>query len=322
MTAHDYEVGNMSETKEYIGFADFEFTCGSAMYRLRSEMLSVGIVICDRNYNIAESFYATSKPNRFPKLSKQCRELTHLSQEEISASPDSNEVLDTAVGLMNKYGVNELWVWGNFDKPGLQSDIRQHRNFKKECSSICSICNAVHDIQAEMVSRMNLPQAINIKELASAFGYVPDSGSFHNALNDATALYTIHKAVFTTDFRSCPEFAALVEDRIEKMRQVKAAQEKKRREKAFSVPLSSEEQSFFDDLDDNAKGRFIYLRYRIVLAIEKYSSAEEFAYVVFENPRKIKIFPKDKLCPQRCAMASDIKYFKKSRLGQFIINMI
>ena len=61
----------MTEIKKYIGFADFEFTCGSAMYRLRSEMLSVGIVICDSSYNIAERFYATSKPNRFPKLSKQ-----------------------------------------------------------------------------------------------------------------------------------------------------------------------------------------------------------------------------------------------------------
>lgn len=309
----------MSETKKYIGFADFEFTCGSAMYRLRSEMLSVGIVICDSGYNIVERFYATSKPNRFPKLSRQCRELTHLSQEEISASPDSSEVLGTAADLMDKYGVKELWVWGNFDKPGLQSDIRQHRNFGKDCGGICRIYSAVRDIQAEMVSRMKLPQAINIKELASAFGYVPDSGSFHNAINDAMALYTIHKAVFTTDFRSRPEFAALVEERLERMRQTKAAQEEKRREKAFSVALSPEEQSFFDSLDVKGKGRFVYLRYRIVLAMEKYPAAEEFVYIVFDNPRKVKILPKEKFSRQRCAAASEIKSFAKKDIGEFII---
>lgn len=312
----------MTEKKNYIGFADFEFTCGSAMYRLRSEMLSVGIVICDGDYNIAESFYATSKPNRFPKLSKQCRELTHLSQDEISASPDSNEVLGAVAGLMDKYGVKELWVWGNFDKPGLQSDIRQHRNFGKDCGGICRIYDAVRDIQAEMVSRMKLPQAINIKELASAFGYVPDSGSFHNAMNDAMALYTIHKAVFTTDFRSRPEFAALVESRLEKMRQAKAAQEEKRREKAFSVPLSPEEQDFLESLDDKGRGNFIYLRFRIIMAMEKYPAAEEFVYIVFENPRRLKILPKEKFSPQRCADASDIRTFLKKDLGRFIIDTL
>ncbi len=312
----------MSETKKYIGFADFEFTCGNAMYRMRSEMLSVGIVICDREYNIAEKFYATSKPNRFPKLSKQCRELTHLSQEEISSSPDSNEVLESAVGLMDKYNIKALWVWGNFDKPGLQSDIRQHRNFGKEYSSICRIYNAVCDIQAEMVNQMKLPQAVNIKELASAFGYVPDSGSFHNAINDAMALYTIHKAVFTTDFRSCPEFTALVEERLERMRQAKAARGEKRREKAFSVELSPVERVFYDSLDDSGKKQFIYLRYRIVLAMEKHPASEEFVYIVFDNSGKIKILPKEKFSRQRCAAASDVKFFSRKSIESFIIPMI
>ncbi|MBR6622662.1 MAG: hypothetical protein IKK91_01995, partial [Ruminococcus sp.] len=162
----------MTDNKKYIGFADFEFTCGNPMYRFRSEMLSVGVVICDSNYNIAEKFYATSKPNRFPKLSKQCRELTHLSQEEISASPDSNDVLLEVSDLMDKYGVKELWVWGNFDKPGLQNDMKQHINFKKNVDGIFRISSAVRDIQDDMVKRMKLPQAINIKELASSLGYV------------------------------------------------------------------------------------------------------------------------------------------------------
>lgn len=312
----------MSETKKYIGFADFEFTCGSAMYRMRSEMLSVGIVICDSEYNIAEKFYATAKPNRYPRLSKQCRELTHLSQAEISASRDSNEVLGDAAELLDKYGVKELWVWGNFDKPGLQSDIKQHRNFKKEYGSICRIYNAVRDIQAEMVKRMQLPEAINIKELAETFGYVPDSGSFHNAFNDAAALYTIHKAVFTTDFRSSPEFASMVENRLEKIRQIKAAQEAKCREKALSIPFTPEEQSFFDGLDEKRKNRFIYLRFRIILAIERFPDVEEFAYVILEKPRKMKIVPRANLYEPWLTTAAELRYFEKSSFGRFIIETL
>lgn len=312
----------MTDKKNYIGFADFEFTCGSPMYRFRSEMLSVGVVICDSDYNITEKFYATSRPNRFPKLSRQCRELTHLSQEEISDSPDSNDVLLEVSELMDKYGVEELWVWGNFDKPGLQSDIKQHRNFKKECGAVCRICSAVRDIQDEMVRRMKLPQAINIKELASSFGYVPDSGSFHNAINDALALYTIHKAVFTTDFRSRPEFTALVEERLERMRQVKAAQEEKRREKAFSIALSLEEQGFFDELDEKRRSRFIYLRYRIVAAMEKYPQAQEFAYLIFDDPKKIKIVSKERSGGKQYADAVEAKYFTKKDFGKFLIEVV
>lgn len=312
----------MTDNKKYIGFADFEFTCGNPMYRFRSEMLSVGVVICDSNYNIAEEFYATSKPNRFPKLSKQCRELTHLSQEEISASPDSNDVLLEVSDLMDKYGVKELWVWGNFDKPGLQSDMKQHINFKKNVDGICRISGAVRDIQDDMVKRMKLPQAINIKELASSLGYVPDSGSFHNAFNDAMALYTIHKAVFTTDFRNRPEFAALVEERLERIRQVKEAQEEKRREIAFSIELSPEETAFFESLDDKRKSRFVYLRYKIVLAMEKYPDSDELAYAVFDNPRKIKILSREKVGCKKYAAPVEVKYFAKKDFRKLLMDVV
>lgn len=312
----------MTDTKKYIGFADFEFTCGSPKYRFRSEMLSVGVIICDSSYNIAEKFYATSKPNRYPKLSKQCRELTHLSQEEISSSPDSNDVLRTVSELMERYGVGELWVWGNFDKQGLQSDIKMHRRYEKDCGSICGICNAVRDIQDEMVNLMKLPQAINIKELASSLGYAPDSGSFHNAMNDTMALYTIHKAVFTTDFRSRPEYAALVEERLEKIRQAKALQEEKRREKAFSVALSAEEQEFFNNLDEKRKNRFIYLRYRLVLAMEKSPQTEAFAYIMFANSRKAKILPAVKIGRRQAEEAVEFKTFQKKDFGKFLMDMV
>lgn len=312
----------MTDTKKYIGFADFEFTCGSPKYRFRSEMLSVGVIICDSSYNIAEKFYATSKPNRYPKLSKQCRELTHLSQEEISSSPDSNDVLRTVSELMERYGVGELWVWGNFDKQGLQSDIKMHRRYEKECGSICGICNAVRDIQDEMVNLMKLPQAINIKELASSLGYAPDSGSFHNAMNDTMALYTIHKAVFTTDFRSRPEYAALVEERLEKIRQAKALQEEKRREKAFSVALSAEEQEFFNNLDEKRKSRFIYLRYRLVLAMEKSPQTEAFAYIMFANSRKAKILPAVKIGRRQAEEAVEFRTFEKKDFGKFLMDMV
>ena len=74
----------MQDKGPYLCFADFEFTCGSPAHRLKSEMLSVGLVICDSEHNIIETFYCTARPNRFPKLTSQCKRLTHLTQAEIS----------------------------------------------------------------------------------------------------------------------------------------------------------------------------------------------------------------------------------------------
>ncbi|MBR6624406.1 MAG: hypothetical protein IKK91_11005, partial [Ruminococcus sp.] len=145
---------------------------------------------------------------------------------------------------------------------------------------------------------------------------------FHNAFNDAMALYTIHKAVFTTDFRSRPEFAALIEERLERIRQVKAAQEEKRREIAFSIELSPEEKSFFESLDDKRKSRFVYLRYKIVLAMEKYPDSDELAYAVFDNPRKIKILSREKIGCKKYAAPVEVKYFAKKDFRKLLMDVV
>lgn len=309
----------MSGNEKYMCFADFEFTCGSPMYRMKSEMLSVGLIICDSEYNITEKFYATSKPNRFPKLSKQCRELTHLTQDEISSSPDSEEVLSRAAGLLKDYGIKEIFVWGNFDKPGLKSDIRQHKFFHKENRSIVKICDAVRDIQDETIQQMNLPQAVSVSELASAFGYEPYTGSFHNAFDDAMALYTIHRNVNTTDFSKNPAFIHLKEERLEKIRAVKEAQEEKKRLLAFSIPLSEEEALCYEELSAELKRKFICLRSKIILAFKKYPDTEDFIYIIFNNSKTFKIAPRQKYNSGLIRTAVDVHYFTRENFRSFML---
>ena len=185
-----------NQMNEFICFADFEFTCGLPVTKGKSEMLSVGIVICDISMNIAETFYSTSKPNHFPKLTKRCIEITHLSQDEINASQDSQIVLEKVIGLLKKYSVSSLYVWGNFDKTGLQCDALMHRKHELKSDAILKISQKIIDIQPSLTKEMGLPYAINIKDLSSVFGYVPESGTYHNALNDAIMLCEIDKNIY------------------------------------------------------------------------------------------------------------------------------
>lgn len=210
-----------NQMNEFICFADFEFTCGLPVTKGKSEMLSVGIVICDISMNIAETFYSTSKPNHFPKLTKRCIEITHLSQDEINASQDSQIVLEKVIGLLKKYSVSSLYVWGNFDKTGLQCDALMHRKHELKSDAILKISQKIIDIQPSLTKEMGLPYAINIKDLSSVFGYVPESGTYHNALNDAMALFYIYKSVKSGEYAVSQSFLQLLDDTREKQRQNK-----------------------------------------------------------------------------------------------------
>ena len=311
--------------QQYLCFADFEFTCGSPAHRLRSEMLSVGVVICNCDYKIMDTFYCTARPNHFPKLTSQCKRLTKLTQAEINQSPDSETVLEKVAGLMDKYSVNELFVWGNFDKPGLTSDRKQHIQFRKPHKYIDRVCSAIKDIQDEMVKEMQLPQAISIEELASAFGYAPETGSFHNALNDAEALYTIHKAVHTSDFRNCPEFAALRQERLDRLAAAKAAQEEKRRETALSYELSQDEKEYYEGItasgSEKAVRRFIHIRLKLVNSFTKYPDEENFVMVVYDQPKRVRIMPESKYTKAKSQGALRTEFFTRSSAGEFIVEI-
>lgn len=280
---------------QYICFADFEFTCGYCINKNDSEILSAGIVICDENYRIQEKFYCTCRPKRFPKLTRQCRKLTKLTQEEIDNSPDSNDVMLIIVNLMKKYMINDIYVWGNFDRIALLSDVRQHQRFGKGFRNIQKISSKIVDIQADITEKTELPEPVNIKELALAFDYTPQ-GNFHNALNDALALYVIYKAVYTEDLTTNEKLAEIRTDRYEKIEQRRIEAEKRRKETAFSIPLSDGEKLYYEEIGENSEeaGEFIYMRSRFVRALQNNPDENDFILLYLKTQERIKVISKKK----------------------------
>ena len=266
-------------------FADFEFTCGYQITRNKSEVLSVGFVVCDEHFELLGTFYRTACPNRYPKLTKQCITLTKLDQDEIYRSPDSDAVMAEALRLLDSFDIEHICVWGNFDIPGLEADIHQHQRLHRGSGNVRRVCDMVSDIQNDLTRKMGLPQAVNIKELASAFGYVPEQGTFHNALNDAMALYTVCKAVFTTDFNSCEGFNEMKRLREEKIEAERRASEERQLLIRRKYPFSEEERRLIDELKQNHEGRrvqdYMRLRSRIITAFESYPDEEQFYALKF-----------------------------------------
>ncbi|MBR6873800.1 MAG: hypothetical protein IKN17_09880 [Ruminococcus sp.] len=307
---------------ENLCFADFEFTCGFYIDKAQCELLSVGLVVCDGQYNILETFYRTVKPNIHSKLTKQCRKLTKLTQEEIDFSPDADAVMGEVMGLLGEYGINQVGVWGNFDRPGLLSEIRQHGRARRSYNNISRVLTLVRDIQNETIKKMQLPQAINIKDLASAFDYVPATGAFHNALTDALALYTVHKAVWTTDIYSCEKFIALKKARLDKIEADKRAAEERRRELTMMIPFTEREEQFFARLENEPdKNDYLRLRFRIMNIFQRMPGEDRFCFVVLHAPRRIKLSPAARYSPEKYP-GGDMKEFTRDDFDGILISEI
>lgn len=308
----------------HLCFADFEFTCGKGISRWKCETLSVGLVICDRSYKIEETFYRTCRPNKNPVLTEECRQLTHFTQEEIDGSSDCNDVMKLVTDIVDKYGINNIFVWGNYDKPALIADIRLHAKQKKNMEYIQRVSAKITDIQERMTKKMELPQAVNIEELGSAFGFVPETGTFHNAKNDALALYTVHRCVYTTDFKNNENFIKVKRERIERIKSQRLAIEKRRRDTAFSMPLSEREREYFCRLSSQGltaeRDDFIFIRAKVVHAINSFPDDLCFCLVVFNNKTNIRVIPESKYDESKNRCALRVKKFAKAQIGEAVLD--
>lgn len=307
---------------DHLCFADFEFTCGGGVGRTGCEMLSVGIIVCDEKYNITDTYYSTARPAKIHKMSRHCRELTKLTQEEINSSDDSNNVLKNVVSMIKKYDIKKLYVWGNFDKPGLISDMNAHIRMNKNSEHIQTISTYIRDIQEPIIHIMDLPQAVSIEELAPVCGYTPEHGSFHNAYNDAMALYYIHKAAYTADMASNDSFIQLKKERIDKLLAKKNADEERRLQLAFSISMSAEERNFYNNLStDELKHEYILLRYNIIKVMNKFPNENDFVMVIFMYPGSIKVIPECNYDPNRGRSARQVVRFSRYSFGDSLVKV-
>lgn len=289
----------MNADKTYYCFADFEFTCGANIGINTCELLSAGAVICSSDYEIVERFYCTSRPVCRPRLTKQCRKLTKLTQEEISASADSDTVLADLLSLLGKYSVERIWVWGNFDKPAISSDMRNHQRKLRPASSINAVWKRITDIQETVVKKLGLPQAVSIGELSAVFGYTPETGTFHNALNDAMAFYWIHRAAYTSDLEANEKFTELRRDRLERLEQMRIEAQKNRLEAGKAVPMTPAEREYYTALcAKGTKGEcrsFLKLRLNILKGEARFPDGARLAVIYYPTNHQVRIVTEEQL---------------------------
>lgn len=186
---------------KYYAFFDAEYTCYMNYdYKFdrnhNNEVISVGLVIADQNFDIVEQYYTPICPKYNPILTKYCKELTGLTQNEIFGAPSFEQAFGEMEQLIQKYPTNAIYVWGN-DKVTLEDGVKKnHPLVSKKAKRFIT---KVTDVTKKITSRVfGYNMTISLSDMKYICGMKHETA--HNALEDAKDLYYITRAVLKNQY--------------------------------------------------------------------------------------------------------------------------
>nr|UWI51864.1 exonuclease domain-containing protein [Clostridioides difficile] len=184
---------------KYKLFIDFEFNIlDDNKYKLEysgAELISIGCVLVDNDFNIVDDYYSLVKPKYNEILSSKCKNLTKLNQLEIDNAHNLLYVMDDFCKWFSKFSDVTIYNWGDFDIAGLLNSFRVYKY-----TGIClELFNMMIDIQPFVSQHITYKNRIlskqlsllNMKKIFSVEGEIK-----HNSLSDAMDLMNVCKCFY------------------------------------------------------------------------------------------------------------------------------
>ena len=183
---------NNTKKKSYYAFFDAEYTCfmenDTFFDRAHSgELLSVGVVICDRSFRLLRTYYSTVRPAYNAALTGYCRKLTGLTQQEIDRSPSFEAVFQEMYLLFQEYPVKEIFTWGNDAHTVLHDMDTNHRNVPRRFRRIAGQLTDITRRLTRKVYGKSLSLSLSDMKYICGLGHT----TAHNAMVDANDLYQV-----------------------------------------------------------------------------------------------------------------------------------
>ena len=183
---------NNTKKKSYYAFFDAEYTCFMENDKFfdrehSGELLSVGVVICDRSFRLLHTYYSTIRPVYNAVLTGYCRKLTGLTQQEIDRAPSYETVFQEMYLLFQEYPVKEIFTWGNDAHTLLHDMDVNHRNVARRFRRIAGQLTDITKRLTRKVYGKSL--SLSLSDMKYICGM--EHSTAHNALEDAKDLYRI-----------------------------------------------------------------------------------------------------------------------------------
>lgn len=173
---------------------DLEASCWSSRADPRqgteNEIIEIGCVVTDDEYNTLDEFQTFVKPVRNPILTDFCVELTSITQDLVDKAPLFAEaMLNFQTSIFLTFGKRldqfHFCSWGNYDRNQFAKDCEYHKthypfgphkNVKKEV--------------AKKLGRKPMGCA-----KAAAFLDIPFAGTHHRGIDDARVITAICRKI-------------------------------------------------------------------------------------------------------------------------------
>ena len=134
------------------------------------------------------------------------------------------------------------------------------------------------------------------------------------------ALYTVSKAVWTTDIYSCEKFLALKQQRLDKIEADKQAAEQRRRELTMLIPLTEKEQKYLPTLRyESDKNDYMKLRFRLMNMFSRFPEEERFKFIVLHAPRRTKLAAASRFDSEKYP-AADVTDFDRNTFDRILLS--
>lgn len=162
----------------YIVF-DLEANCEKDKPAFQREIIEIGAVKLNHDFEIVDTFECFIKPSINPVITKFCTELTTITNSDVESSPLFSEGV---VLFQNWIGIDEPYVllsWGRFDKKQLQKDSAIFNLPTKWLNNHFSLKHLHHELVLKGKGR-----AVGMQG-ALRKAQIPFAGTHHRGIDDA-----------------------------------------------------------------------------------------------------------------------------------------
>jgi len=169
---------------------DIESTCSDEndksqdqITRDQCEIIEIGGLIVDSNWNPVEEFVKFSKPAINPTLTEFCINLTGITQDIVDDAPYLNQVMMELEKFLKEKNITSYYSWGTYDhtimsrecrRKGIIFPLKKHTNLK------------VAFAKGTKTKRMGILNALNVVDLEFV-------GNHHRGIDDAINIARIVK---------------------------------------------------------------------------------------------------------------------------------
>ena len=176
-------------------FLDFEFNTAKKI----QEVVSVGIVICDLDFNITSKYYSLVSLAMTTTMDKYASKVNNITDETLYDARDFKTVFLELNDILKLTPNDKIFTWGYDDKRTFDYGIEYH-SLKNE---LFLMSNCMTNIQKELSSKIKyngdaLGDTLALKFVKRICDI--DGEVTHNALDDAIDLMNIYKKSINNEF--------------------------------------------------------------------------------------------------------------------------